>query len=190
MFIIVGLGNPGMKFITTRHNIGFVLIEALAKKHHIKIDRKKHQAFIGQGVIKGEKVILVKPQTYMNDSGRAVAEVLNFYKKTGKELILIYDDTSLVFGQLRIRKQGSAGGHNGVKSVIAHLGSQVFDRLKVGVGEKPPGWNLSDYMLSRFGTEEMKAMEMFIKESVEAIETIIDSGVDQAMNQYNKKISR
>ena len=140
MIFIVGLGNPGTKFAGTRHNIGFEVIERLAYDHNIKVDKKKHQAFIGKGIIKGEKVVLMKPQTYMNASGQALADALNFYKEDADSVIVVYDDTSLDVGRLRIRQRGSAGGHNGIKNIIAHLGTQVFDRVKVGVGEKPPGW--------------------------------------------------
>lgn len=159
MLFIVGLGNPGTKFNATRHNIGFEVIERLAYDFNIKIDRKKHKSFIGQGVIKGEKVILMKPQTYMNLSGEAIASALDFYKETPDRVIVIYDDTALDIGKLRIRERGSAGGHNGIKNIIAHFGTQEFDRVRVGVGEKPPGWNLADYVLSRFDDKEMDVMK-------------------------------
>lgn len=187
MIFIVGLGNPGTRFAATRHNIGFEVIERLAYDHNIKVDKKKHHAFMGKGVIKGEKVLLMKPQTYMNDSGRAIADVLNFYKEGSDAVIVIYDDTSLDIGRLRIRQRGSAGGHNGIKSVIAHLGTQEFDRVKVGVGEKPPGWDLADYVLSRFDEREMKVMKEAVKLSADAVVKMIDEGPQAAMNLYNAK---
>lgn len=187
MYFIVGLGNPGTRFNTTRHNIGFEVIERLAYDHHIKVDKKKHHAFVGKGVIKGEKVVLMMPQTYMNDSGRAIADVLNFYKEGSDSVIVIYDDTSLDIGRLRIRERGSAGGHNGVKSIISHLGTQEFDRVKVGVGEKPAGWDLADYVLSRFEAGEMKTMKEAVKMSADAVVTMVDEGVQTAMNKFNGK---
>ncbi len=188
MKFIVGLGNPGTRFAATRHNIGFDIIDRLADDNHIKVDKKKHHAFVGQGVIKGEKVLLMKPQTYMNESGRAIADALNFYKGSPDDVIVIYDDTSLDIGRLRIRQQGSAGGHNGIKSVIAHLGTQVFDRVKVGVGEKPPGWDLADYVLSRYDDSELKTILASIGMSAEAVEAIVDDGAQTAMNLFNGKV--
>lgn len=187
MYFIVGLGNPGTKFNATRHNIGFEVIERIAYEHNIKVDRKKHQAFVGQGVIKGEKVLLMMPQTYMNLSGQALASALDFYKETSDKVIVIYDDTSLDVGKLRIRQRGSAGGHNGIKNIIAHLGTQEFDRVKVGVGEKPPGWDLADYVLSRFEGNEMKVMTESVKMAADATVAMIDLGADKAMNQFNNK---
>ena len=185
MYFIVGLGNPGTRFAGTRHNIGFEVIERLAYDHNIKVDKKKHHAFVGKGVIKGEKVVLMKPQTYMNDSGRAILDVLNFYKEESDSVIVVFDDTSLDIGRLRIRERGSAGGHNGIKSVIAYLGTQEFDRVKVGVGEKPPGWDLADYVLSRFDDSEVKTMQEAIKVSANAVVTMLDDGIQAAMNQFN-----
>lgn len=187
MYFIVGLGNPGTKFKGTKHNIGFEVIERLALDHNIKIDRKKHQAFVGLGEIKGKKVLLIKPQTYMNLSGEALASALNFHKGSTDKVIVIYDDTSLDIGKLRIRKKGSAGGHNGIKNIIAHVRTQEFDRVKVGVGEKPPGWDLADYVLSRFDAKEKKVMLDAVKMAVDATVMIIDEGADKAMNSYNNK---
>lgn len=185
MFFIIGLGNPGTRFNSSKHNIGFEVVERLAYDYNIKVDKKKHHAFVGKGVIKGEKVILMKPQTYMNDSGRAIADVLSFYKEGSDTVVVIYDDTTLEIGRLRIRERGSAGGHNGIKSIINHLGTQEFDRVKVGVGEKPPGWDLADYVLSRFDDKEMKVMKDAVKMSADAVVTIIDEGAQKAMNIYN-----
>ncbi len=187
MLFIIGLGNPGTKFNGTRHNIGFEVIERLAYDYHIKLDRKKHKAFVGQGVIKGEKVVLMKPQTYMNLSGEAIADVLSFYKETSDKIIVVYDDTSLDVGKLRIRERGSAGGHNGIKNIIAHMKTQEFIRIKVGVGEKPPGWDLADYVLSRFDELEIKTIQASIKMSADAVAMILDVGVEKAMNHYNSR---
>lgn len=187
MVFIVGLGNPGTRFSATRHNIGFEVIDRLAYDYNIKVDKKKHHAFVGKGVIKGEKVVLMKPQTYMNDSGRAIADALNFYKEDSDAVIIVFDDTSLDIGRLRIRERGSAGGHNGIKSIISHLGTQEFDRVKVGVGEKPPGWNLADYVLSRFDDSEMTIVRKSVKMSADAVAHMVDQGAQKAMNLYNGK---
>lgn len=160
MFIIVGLGNPTPEYEGTRHNVGFEVIDALARKYNIDVDTKKHRAYIGKGMIEGQKVILAKPQTYMNLSGESVRSLLDYYKvDEEQELLVIYDDISLGVGQIRIRAKGSAGGHNGIKNIIAHLGGQVFPRIKVGVGEKPPKWDLADYVLGHFSKEEQEQME-------------------------------
>ena len=185
MKFVIGLGNPGLKFDNTRHNIGFDVVDQLAKDYHIGIDRKKHDGLIGQGVIAGEKVMLMKPHTYMNNSGVAIRSLIDFYKGTSEDVIVIYDDTSLEVGRLRIRKKGSAGGHNGVKSIIAHLGTQEFARVKVGVGEKPPGWDLADYVLSHYEPSEMKTIVSAIKMSAEAVVAMIDQGTEYGMNHFN-----
>ncbi len=187
MKIIAGLGNPGMKYTATRHNIGFEVIERLAYEHNIKVDLKKHQGLVGQGVIKGEKVILVKPLTYMNKSGECIRSLMDFYKLTTDDLIVVYDDTSLDLGRLRIRVKGSAGGHNGIKNIISHMGSQEFPRVKVGVGEKPPGWDLADYVLSRFRDDEMNDVKEAVKEGVTAVEAMLSEGLQPAMNLFNAK---
>lgn len=187
MLFIVGLGNPGTRFNATRHNIGFEVIERLAYDYHIQIDRSKHKAFVGQGVIKGEKVLLIKPQTYMNLSGESVTMALDFYKETPDKLIVIYDDTDLAVGRLRIRERGSAGGHNGIKNIIAHLKTQEFDRVRVGVGAKPPGYDMADYVLSRFTDDEMPVIQKSIKMAADAVVKMIDSGTKAAMNDYNSK---
>ena len=148
MYVIAGLGNPGSKYEKTRHNVGFQVIDRLASKYHIDMNTKKHKAICGTGVIEGVKVLLVKPQTFMNLSGESIREVVDFYKVDPEtEFLVIYDDISLAPGHLRIRKKGSAGGHNGIKNIILHLGTQVFPRVRVGVGEKPEGYDLADYVL-------------------------------------------
>ena len=144
MFLIAGLGNPDKKYEKTRHNIGFDTVDALAEKYNISITEKKHKALCGSGVIEGVKVILAKPQTYMNLSGESIAEIVNFYKLDPEsEMLIIFDDISLAPGNIRVRKKGSAGGHNGIKSIISSVGTSNFMRIKVGVGEKPQGWDLA-----------------------------------------------
>ena len=160
MFIIVGLGNPSKEYEGTRHNAGFEVIDRIADKYNISVDTKKHRALIGEGIIGGQKVILAKPQTFMNLSGESVRSLLDYYKvDEEQEFIVIYDDISLDNGQIRIRAKGSAGGHNGIKNIIAHLGGQVFPRVKVGVGEKPSKYDLADYVLGHFSKEEQVLMD-------------------------------
>lgn len=188
MFVIAGLGNPEKKYEGTRHNIGFDVMDALAKRYNISISEKKHKALCGTGVIDGVKVLLVKPLTYMNLSGDSLAEVLNFYKMDPtEELLVIYDDISLAPGNIRIRKKGSAGGHNGIKSIIARVGTQDFMRIKVGVGEKPKDWDLADYVLGRFGKEDREAVERAIDDACAATVYILNQQIDRAMNDFNAK---
>lgn len=153
MKFIVGLGNPTAQYAGTRHNIGFDAVTKLSDVYRIEVKEKKHKALCGKGIIAGEKVILVKPQTYMNASGESVHAVLDFYKAEPSDLLVLYDDVCLAPGQLRIRERGSAGGHNGIKSIIAQLGTEEFARIRIGVGEKPEGWDLADYVLGRFPAE-------------------------------------
>lgn len=188
MFLIVGLGNPGRDYINTRHNIGFAVIETLAGQENIDVLEKKHKALIGKGCIEGQKVILAKPQTYMNLSGESVRELVDYYKVDEKEeLLVISDDISLEPGQLRLRKKGSAGGHNGLKNIIAHLGHDEFQRIKMGVGEKPKGYDLADYVLGHFTEAERKQMEEAAKEAADAVRMILTEGMDKAMNRFNGK---
>ena len=189
MFIIVGLGNPTVEYVGTRHNVGFDVIDQIADKYNISVTERKHRAFCGKGIIGGQKVILVKPQTYMNLSGESVRSVLDFYKvDVETELLVIFDDISLDVGQLRIRKKGSAGGHNGIKNIIQHLGTNVFHRIKVGVGEKPKGYDLADYVLGHFSKGEKEQMEDGYKKAVNAVELMLQGEVDAAMNEFNKKV--
>ena len=189
MFIIVGLGNPTNEYAGTRHNVGFDVIDQIADKYNISVTERKHRAFCGKGVIGGQKVILVKPQTYMNLSGESVRSVLDFYKvDVETELLVIFDDVSLDVGQLRIRKKGSAGGHNGIKNIIQHLGTNVFQRIKVGVGEKPKDYDLADYVLGHFSKGEKEQMEEGYKKAVNAVELMLQGEVDAAMNEFNKKV--
>lgn len=191
MFIIVGLGNPGRDYTGTRHNIGFEAIDALADMAGISVLEKKHKAMIGKGVIDGQKIILAKPQTYMNLSGESVRELMDYYKiDETEELIVISDDISLDVGQLRVRKKGSAGGHNGLKNIILHLGHDEFMRVKVGVGEKPKGYDLADYVLGHFTGDEKKIMEQAAKDAAQAVRSIMSDGIESAMNKYNAKAKK
>ncbi len=188
MFLIVGLGNPEKKYDKTRHNIGFDTIDALADKYNISMNEKKHKALCGTGVIDGVKVLLAKPQTYMNLSGDSVAEIVNFYKiDPEEEMIVIFDDISLAPGNIRVRKKGSAGGHNGIKSIIARTGTQSFMRIKVGVGEKPAGWDLADHVLGHFSREDRALVEDAIKDAEAAAVLMMQGQVDKAMNDFNAK---
>lgn len=188
MYIIAGLGNPGREYEGTRHNVGFQVIDAIAWKYNIEVDTKKRRAFIGKGVMGGHKVILAKPQTYMNLSGESIKSLVDFYKiNPERELLVIYDDISLEVGQLRIRGRGSAGGHNGVKSIISHLGGEIFPRMKIGVGNKPPRIDLADYVLGRFTRGESEIMEDGLREAVQAIQLYLEEGQQAAMNEFNRK---
>lgn len=185
MKLIVGLGNPGMQYAATRHNIGFEVIDSLSETYNIQVNRSKYKAFVGEGTIGTEKVILMKPQTFMNLSGEALRTCMDWHKLKPEDVIVVYDDISLDVGQIRLRKKGSAGGHNGIKSIIAHLGGDVFPRVKVGVGQKPPGWELANYVLGRFSEDEMKVIGPRLNDVVKAIECIVKYGMDKAMNDYN-----
>ena len=188
MYVIAGLGNPGREYEGTRHNVGFMTLDALADKYNIDVREKAFKGLIGKGVIEGNKVILVKPQTYMNLSGESVRELVNYYKVDPEsELIVVYDDISLAPGQIRIRKKGSAGGHNGIKNIIANLGTDHFMRVKVGVGEKPKNWDLADYVLSPFTKDERPLVNLAIEHAAKAIEQMLNGDVDAAMNEYNRK---
>lgn len=189
MFMIAGLGNPTLAYEGTRHNVGFDVIDALAAQYNISVDIRKSRALIGKGIIEGHKVILVKPQTYMNLSGESVGALADYYKIDEEtELIVIYDDVSLDVGQLRIRKKGSAGGHNGIKNIIAHLGTEAFPRIKVGVGEKPKRYDLADYVLGHFSKEERQVMNEGYQKAVGAVRMMLDGETDAAMNEYNRKV--
>mgnify|MGYP000535991190 CR=1 FL=1 len=187
MYVIAGLGNPGREYEGTRHNVGFMTLDALADKYNIDVREKAFKGLIGKGVIEGNKVILVKPQTYMNLSGECIRQVMDYYKVDPEDILIVYDDISLAPGQLRIRAKGSAGGHNGIKSIIAHLGTQEFPRVKVGVGEKPSRMDLADYVLGHFSKEEQATMDDAVKEAAEAVCEIVNVGIAQAMNDHNRK---
>lgn len=186
MFLIVGLGNPGKQYEHTRHNVGFDVIDAMAEKYNITIGEKKNKALCGKGVIAGKKVILAKPQTFMNLSGESVAELLRYYKLDPEEdMLVVFDDISLPPGRLRVRTKGSAGGHNGVKNIIAMCKTQEFKRIKVGVGEKPKGWDLVDHVLGHFSGEERAQVDDAAMRAIEAAELVLQDETDRAMNLYN-----
>ncbi len=188
MYLIVGLGNPGRQYEATRHNMGFDTVDCLIEKHNVPQGGVKFNAMYGKGTIGGDKAILMKPLSFMNLSGGPVRDMVNFFKiDPEKELIVISDDIDLEPGQLRIRKQGSAGGHNGLKDIIQKLGTQNFVRIKIGVGAKPQGWDLADHVLSRFPDSERKLVDEAIREAADAVEKIIAQGPDAAMNEYNRK---
>lgn len=185
MYVIAGLGNPGREYEGTRHNVGFMTLDALADKYNIDVREKAFKGLIGKGVIEGNKVILVKPQMYMNLSGECIRQVMDYYKVDPAEFIVIYDDISLVPGGIRIRKKGSAGGHNGIKNIIAHLGTQEFPRVRIGVGEKPARMDLADYVLGRFPKEEAETMTTAFKDGAAAVVDMTTEGVEAAMNHFN-----
>ncbi len=190
MFIIAGLGNPTKEYDNTRHNIGFAAIDALADKYNIFVMDIKNKALTGKGVINGQKVILVKPLTFMNLSGESIRPLADYYKiDVETQLIVISDDISLPPGQIRVRKKGSAGGHNGLKNIIKNLGSEGFQRIRIGVGEKPKGYDLADYVLGHFSKEEKPLMEEGVEKAVKAAEIMLTGDVDQAMNEFNRKVS-
>lgn len=191
MYIIAGLGNPGKKYEKTRHNVGFDVIDMLADKYNISVLELKHKALIGKGYINGQKVILVKPLTYMNLSGESIREVMEYYKADAEtDLVVISDDISLFPGQLRIRKKGSAGGHNGLKNIIKQLGENNFKRIRIGIGEQPDKYGLADFVLGHFNKEERISLEEAMEKAVKAIEMIIDDNTDAAMNEFNRKVSK
>ena len=187
MYIIAGLGNPGGKYDNTRHNAGFRVMDILADRMGILVEEKKHKALCGRGVLEGQKVILLKPQTFMNLSGESKRAAADFYKVEPENVLVVYDDISLEPGQLRIRAKGSAGGHNGMKNIIAHLGTQEFPRVKVGIGEKPKGMDLADYVLSCFSKGEQELMDQAFKEAARAVAVILGQGIESAMNEFNAK---
>ncbi len=183
--VIVGLGNPGNKYENTRHNVGFRVIDILSQKHGIKVDRLRHKALIGDGSIKEERVLLVKPQTFMNLSGECVRDIVEWYKLPAENIIVIYDDVDLPVGTVRIRPKGSSGTHNGMKSVIYQLQSDEFPRIRIGIGKAPEGWDLADYVLSRFGGNESEMIGKSIEKAADAVTAMITDGVAAAMNLYN-----
>lgn len=186
MWLLVGLGNPGERYSGTRHNLGFTCLDHLAQRHRLEFNRKRNQAQVAEGQIAGERVVLAKPQTFMNLSGQAVSGLRSWYKLDPAEaLLVIYDDLDLPFGKLRLRQRGSAGTHNGMKSIVGQLGSQVFPRLRVGIGQPPPGWDTVNYVLSRFTAEETAALPDLYDRVAEAVEVMLREGLVAAMNKYN-----
>lgn len=185
-FLVVGLGNPGKQYTLTRHNSGFLCIDMLSEKLNFRVDRLKFKSLVADTTINGHRCIVMKPQTYMNNSGEAVRECANFYKIKPENIIVIYDDISLDVGKLRIRRKGTDGGHNGIKSIIYHLNSDQFPRIKVGCGKKPhPDYDLADWVLSEFKKDEQKALEPALQNACKAIELLLDNQIDKAMNLYN-----
>lgn len=187
MKVIAGLGNPTGKYEGTRHNVGFMALDRLADKHGISVDTKKHRAYIGKGVIAGQKVILAKPQTFMNLSGDSIQQIAAYYKVEPEDIIILFDDISLDVGMIRIRKKGSAGGHNGIKSIIACLNSSDFPRVKVGVGNKRPGQDLADYVMGTIPKAQRELLDEALDHAVDAVELMLAGEVEQAMNLYNRK---
>ena len=187
-WLIVGLGNPGQKYEHTRHNMGFLTVDLLAEQLNVKLNKVKFKSAYNIVRFGGQKCLVMKPQTYMNLSGESIRSLVEYYKiDPEEELLVIYDDISLEVGQLRIRRKGSAGGHNGIKNIIANLGSSVFPRIKVGVGEKPPKWDLADYVLGHFSKEEQEQMEEGYEHAVCAVKEIVTGNIEAAMNEYNRK---
>ena len=185
-FIVVGLGNPDRKYTLTRHNSGFLCVDMLSEKLNFRVDKLKFKSLIADTTIGSHRLIVMKPQTYMNNSGEAVRECANFYKIKPENIIVIYDDISLDVGKLRIRRKGTDGGHNGIKSIIYHLNSDQFPRIKVGCGKKPhPDYNLADWVLSDFTKDEQKALEPALENACKAIELLLDNQTEKAMNLYN-----
>ena len=187
MKAIFGLGNYGPKYAGTRHNMGFDTVTRISDDWKIPLDTKRFKGLCGFGWYEGEKVILVQPQTYMNLSGECVREICDFFKLTHKDILVIYDDISIAAGAIRIRKKGSAGGHNGIKNIIAHLGTEEFDRIRIGVGDKPDRTDLADHVLSRFNAEDEPVIREAIATAAKAAGAIITDGMDKAMNMYNTR---
>ena len=185
-FMVVGLGNPGKDYEFTRHNAGFLTLDHIAAEENTDIKKLKYKALIGDTVISGHRCLLVKPQTFMNNSGEAVREISQFYKIPPEKIIVIFDDISLPCGKLRIRRKGTDGGHNGIKSIIYHLNSDNFPRIKVGVGAKPhPDYNLADWVLSNFKKDEMEELKKAITKATEVLPFMLDGEIDKAMNKAN-----
>ena len=185
--IICGLGNPGPEYKLTRHNAGFLAIDYVAERLTVKIDRSKFNALIAEANIGGKRVLLMKPQTFMNSSGEAVGAAANFYKIPPENVLILHDEISFEPGKMRIRRKGSAGGHNGLKSIIAHLSSDAFPRIKIGVGQKPsPDYDLVSWVLGKFSQDDVKSLEGLYESIYDSISLILDGKIDEAMNKYSK----
>ena len=187
MKIIAGLGNPGAEYAHTKHNVGFMLVDALAEELGLDAWREKFNALVAEGRIGAEKVLLVKPLTYMNESGRALAPLLDWYKLAPEELIVVHDDMDIAVGTIRLRRKGSAGGHNGIKSLLAHIGSQEFSRVRIGIGRPLPGWTVVRHVLAPFSAEDGPKVHEAIAYLLPAVECIVTDGIDMAMNRYNPR---
>ena len=181
--IIIGLGNPGAEYRDTRHNIGFMAVDLIARKHHIQVKTRRNNAHIGEGVIADQKVVLAKPMTFMNLSGQAVGALMRRYRLTPQDILIIYDDVALPLGRIRIRPDGSAGGHNGIKSIIGSLGAQDFPRIRIGIGS--PNRDMIDHVLSRFHKTEIDTVREAVDRASEAVEVIFTDGLEIAMNRFN-----
>lgn len=182
---IVGLGNPGAKYEKTRHNIGFMTLDEMARRHGIAIKQSKCKALIGEGVLSGEKVALIKPMTYMNLSGESVRAFMDFYKVSLDDLIVVYDDLDTELGRNRLRYQGSAGGHNGIKSIIQHTGTQTFNRIRMGISRPEPGFAVVDYVLSGFGKKDSPLLQQAIEAACDALEFSLEHTFEQTMAKFN-----
>ncbi len=187
MKIIIGLGNPEKDYKFTRHNVGFETINKISADNKIEINKLKFKSHIGEGFLNGQKVMLVKPQTYMNLSGIAVRDILNFYKLNNQDIIVIFDECNLDIGNIRIRERGSAGGHNGIKSIIENLQTDEFLRIKIGIDNKPSYMDLADYVLSRFSRSEQDKIDQAIESAADAVSIVLKDGITKAMNLYNTK---
>ena len=184
-FLIAGLGNPGSEYARTRHNTGFLAMDTVAKKAGVKIDKLKFKSYTALGELGGHRVLFMKPCTYMNSSGEAIAAAMEFYKIPIERVLIVFDDISLPVGKIRIRKKGSDGGHNGLKSIIYLTGSNEFPRIKIGIGQKPEGWDLADWVLSKFTDEEMGTLSGLFEHAVEAMKLIMDGKAEEAMGKFN-----
>lgn len=185
-FIVAGLGNPDRKYAFTRHNSGFLCVDALAEKENFTIKKLKFRSLVGDAVLGGHRCLVMKPQTYMNNSGEAIRDAAEFYKIPPEHILVIFDDISLDVGKLRIRRKGTDGGHNGIKSIIYHLNSDRFPRIKIGVGKKPhPDYDLADWVLSEFKKDEEAPLKSAIDNACNAVELMLNGQIDEAMNQYN-----
>ena len=185
-WLLVCLGNPGDQYENTRHNVGFMVADEIADRANVPIQKLKYKALTNTVTLRGQKVLVMKPITYMNLSGEAVRQAVDFYKVPADHVLVVSDDTALAVGRLRIRKGGSAGGHNGLKNIIQHLGTDQFPRLRLGVGEKPhPDYDLADWVLGKFQGEDKKAMDAAVKKAADAVECILSQGLDRGMNKFN-----
>ena len=187
MIVIAGLGNPGTQYCSTRHNVGFDVVDLLAQKFGMKLNKIKFKGLVAEGIWSGQKIILIKPSTYMNLSGTSIREVMEFYKLKPEELIVIVDDIDIEFGTIKIKQKGSAGTHNGLKSIISQTNTDEFPRLKIGIGQKPEHYDLADFVLSKFSKSERQIIDKAIIKAADAIDEFISNGIDSTMNKYNTK---